>query len=210
MVSQSTQIEAQELRLQLRNLSWGHEAAGSVAALFAALYERFRLLRPGKRAKEWAAFVTAEGLRVEDLVSRPGRDVVRGFACALVGVGLTERDAGVVVGVPRPTLNRWVREAGVERPARPRRGSHAEVGAAAVALVRAEAAAAPLSAEPGLFLAIEQFRVVSRSLDKCASAFQGGRVEGSHVEGRLRQLHAELSVALDLVGVWAGVQGVRL
>ena len=206
---------ARRVMLQLRVASTTVRGFGVVAAVFGTLYEPFRLLGPARRVKEWAAFVVAEGLRVEDLDSRPDDDVVRGLACALVDAGLKQVDVAVVVGEDQRLISRWrnaLDVAGEERPSGPLRSkvSRAKSSKAVAAEVLAEAEAAARVPESGLILAETQLEPLPVFLSEYQAGLAGGAPAGPGVDVRIRRIHRELVNALGTVQACAQQRGILL
>lgn len=212
--------QLRELTIQLGDLHRGSEVMEPVAGLFAVLYRSRRWGSNG--APEWAAFVEAEGLRVEDLDPQPGREVVRAFVCALLDAGLTQRDAAVVAGVAQKTVSRYFRaaisETGPEAQSPLLAGSISARGQisdrdyanAVVAELMAGVASVPPDPESALIQAAEHLKSVPGYFSVYGSGLdQGGQV-GPGVDHRLRQLHRQLQQLVDVVRVLGQDRGVRL
>ena len=174
----------------------------------------------GERPGAWAAFVAAEGLRVEDLDPRPGRDVVRALACALVDAKLKQIDVETVTREDQRQISRWwgafrraaVTDKGlgsgnvtqadmVPRPKSPK---------ALAAEILAEAAAAARVPESGLILAETQLEPLSTFLSEYQEGLANGGTVGPAVDVRLKRIHRVLVNAAGTVQVFAQQRGIRL
>ncbi|WP_422759328.1 hypothetical protein [Paenarthrobacter sp. C1] len=103
---------AQEARRRLNDWSQGSANVAETAGLLMELYEPFRGMKPLRvRRDAWIAFITAEGLRVEDLDPRPSDEDVRVLACALVSAQMDQLAASLIVGVSQMSVSRYYQAA---------------------------------------------------------------------------------------------------
>lgn len=208
-----------QLRIRLGELHGDGGAVAPLAGLFARLYEPFASMRVGERPGAWAAFVVAEGLRVEDLDSWPGVDVVRALSCALVAAGLKQVDVAAVTGAEQYQISRWWRD--FRRPSgvsdggsgvatRVRRVPYVKSSKAFAAEVVANAEAAAPDPESGLILAETQLESLPALLSEYQVGLAKGGTVGPGVDRRLRRIYRELVKAVDTVQVYGQQRGIRL
>ncbi|MFK4637152.1 hypothetical protein ABIA52_000041 [Paenarthrobacter histidinolovorans] len=207
-ISVGTEGELPELRLRLRVVAAGTVDSGDVARLFGALYEPFRSMKGAEARREaWAAFVRAEGLRVEDLDLQPSDDVVRALACALACRDLPQRAVAVVVSRSQMTVCRYLRAVGCPGPLKVAASDSVE---AALGELMEWVDSEPLVPSDALLELAERLEPASGFLAECEAGLADGAPVDEGFDGLLRGLYRDLGALHRSLQGLGQVRGIRL